>query len=280
MKNIKLFDLLLVDQVADRASHHDVLRVHHPDYIERIDRLEHLRGTLQVDKDTWADANSFEAIYLSAGAGVMAIKDIMAGVYTRAFCATRPPGHHAEPNKTLGFCFFNNIAIATQLLRFNYDISKVAILDFDVHHCNGTVEIFKKNPNVLVCSSFQHPHYPDSHADVISPNIVNTPLKAGSDGREVEKFWFEQWLPALEAHQPEFILISAGFDAHAADDMADLNWHSSDYYWLTAQIVAFAEDHCQGRILSMLEGGYHLQALAKGVEMHIRALANLPMNDE
>lgn len=276
LNNIGLSDVLLMEQVADRASYNDVLRVHHPKHIEQVDRLQPDHGCIQVEGDTWVSPGSLDAIYLAAGAGVMAAKDIMAGHYKRAFCCVRPPGHHAEVDRVMGFCFFNNIAVAAQLLRHEYGLEKIAILDFDVHHGNGTASIFQNIPDVLFCSSFQYPHYPERYTNVDRPNMVFSRLPAGSDSSTVKRVWQDDWLPALEKHQPEMILVCAGFDAHTADPMADLGWHSEDYYWLTRQIVEFSEKHCDGRILSMLEGGYHLQALSVCVEKHLLALSDLP----
>lgn len=276
LANIRLDRELLMEQVNDKAQYNDLLRVHHPDYLQGLSQLKPEQGHIQIDQDTRLGPNSQDAMQLAAGAGVMAVKDIMAGAYRRAFCAVRPPGHHAESNQGMGFCFLNNIAIAAQLLRFEYNIGRIAIIDFDVHHANGTADIFKKVEDVLLLSSFEHPHYPDRLTDLQQANMVFSPLAAGATGEQMRTMWTERWLPALEAHQPEFIFISAGFDAHEADPMAHLCWHSHDYYWLTEQIVDLANRFAQGRILSMLEGGYHLQALSVCVEKHLLALMERP----
>jgi len=265
-------DKQLIQITSTQAYEDALLRCHHPRHIEQLERLSDTNGKIQLDQDTIIGPNSYDAALHSAGAGIQAVKGIMNGEYQRAFCAGRPPGHHAEPNATLGFCFYNNIAIAVQELRFNYDIKKVAIIDFDAHQGNGTVEAFKEIEDVLFCSSFQHPFYPHSHWNVDRKNIINSPLEAFSDGSELERIWMEQWEPALIAHEPEFIFISAGFDAHRDDPMAELNWLAKDYKWITEKICGIANSFSKGRVISILEGGYDLRALAACSEQHVRAL--------
>jgi len=265
-------DQKLIQITSTQAYEDALLRCHHPRHIEQLDRLSDTPGKIQLDQDTVIGPYSYDAALHSAGAGIQAVKGIMTGEYKRAFCAGRPPGHHAEPNATLGFCFYNNVAIAVQELRFNYDIKKVAVIDFDAHQGNGTVEAFKEIEDVLFCSSFQHPFYPHSHWNVDRKNIINSPLEAFSDGSELERIWQEQWEPALIAHEPEFIFISAGFDAHRDDPMAELNWLAKDYKWITEKICEIANSFSQGRVISILEGGYDLRALAACSEQHVKAL--------
>lgn len=265
-----------LEQVIPEAAYEDaILRVHHPKYVEQLEMISPSKGLVQADPDTMMGPHSYTAAYLAAGAGITAVDDIMAGEYQNAFCCVRPPGHHAEPGTTMGFCFFNNIAIAVQHLRSQYDIKKVAVIDFDVHQGNGTIEIFQKIPSVLFCSSFQHPLYPNTHIHSPGPNIINSPLDAYGTGTELMQVWEQQWTNALEAHQPEFIFISAGFDAHRDDPLGEMNWVSQDYYWLTRRICDLAERLCEGRVVSMLEGGYDLKSLVVCAEKHVQGLLGL-----
>lgn len=262
----------LIQLKAHAASKEQVLRVHHEVYVEQLDLISPKHGLIQADPDTLMGPHTWEAAYLAAGSGVQAVDGIMNGAFERAFCAIRPPGHHAEPSVTMGFCFFNNIAVAAEHALKHHGLKRVAIIDFDVHQCNGTIEMFQNRPDVAICTSFQHPFYPNSHWALEHPHIHLTPMVAFSDFRDVEMAWHEQWQPALLAHQPELIFISAGFDAHTKDQMGQINWQTEHYYWLTKQIAQLANECCDGRIVSMLEGGYDLDSLADSVEVHVKAL--------
>ncbi|MDN3650298.1 histone deacetylase family protein [Reinekea marina] len=266
-----LFEQLKVHQAKMGTSDH-VLKIHHATYVEQLERINPSHGLIQADPDTLMGPHSYDASYLAVGAGVQAVDGVLSGQYKRAFCNIRPPGHHAEPAATMGFCFFNNIAVAVAHALEQEGINKVAILDFDVHQCNGTIEAFADKPEVMVCTSFQHPFYPNSHWASEHPHMILTPLVAFSDIRDMKHAWEAQWLPELERHQPDMIFISAGFDAHTLDTMGQLNWQNEDYYWLTKQITEFAATHCDDRIISMLEGGYHLPSLAESASLHIQAL--------
>ena len=197
-------------------------------------------------------------------------KDVLNGLTNRAFCAVRPPGHHAESGTVMGFCFFNSIALGAD--RALDQLERVAILDFDAHHGNGTVEIFSERPEVLVCSSFQFPFYPGIRQEVERPNIVNTPLPSGTGASAFRAAIERDWLPALESHRPELILVSAGFDAHAADLLAELQLQDDDYRWITEFIVNAADQFAGGRVVSALEGGYDLQALARSAALHVQGM--------
>ncbi len=270
-ENIQLNEKMI--QVhSEMAYEESVLRVHHPRYVEQLELISPAKGLIQADPDTLMGPHTYDAAYLAAGSGIKAVDDIVEGKYSRAFCAVRPPGHHAEPATTMGFCFFNNIAVAAQHFRSTYNAKKIAIIDFDVHQGNGTVEIFRNVPDVLFCSSFQHPFYPNTHTDIDRPNIINSPLNAYSTGTELMDIWNKHWQPAIEKHQPEFIFISAGFDAHRDDPLGEMNWVSHDYYWLTKRICELADRYCQGRVISMLEGGYNLKSLVVCAEKHVKAL--------
>ena len=185
------------------------------------------------------------------------------------FLAARPPGHHAESNAAMGFCFFNSIAVGAEAALMHPDVERVAVLDFDVHHGNGTVEIFRDRPEVLVCSSFQHPYYPHRYHDLTRPNVVNTPLPAGTGSSGFRAALEADWLPALAQHQPDLILVSAGFDAHREDPLAGLELTDEDYAWVASLILSAAVSHCQGRVVSALEGGYELGALARSVHAYL-----------
>ena len=198
----------------------------------------------------------------------------MAGDIQRAFCATRPPGHHAEKSLAMGFCLFNNIAVAALHAIEQHGLSRVAIIDFDVHNCNGTVDIFKDDERVMVCSSFQHPFYPNRHFDTPGEHLILTPINAGSDGTVFRSKVEKDFLPALDAFKPELVLISAGFDAHTKDPLGELNFVEDDYRWITTLINDVANRHSQSRIVSILEGGYHLGALGRSVCAHIEMMLN------
>jgi acetoin utilization deacetylase AcuC-like enzyme len=189
-----------------------------------------------------------------------------------AFCAIRPPGHHAVPDRAMGFCIFNNIAVAAAHAMAEYGLERVAIVDFDVHHGNGTEDIFRDDPRVLICQTFQHPFYPYQGAETLSPHIVNVPLAAGTGSEGFRAAIDEAWLPALEHFAPEMLFISAGFDAHREDPLAYLELTEADYAWVTRKLLDVANRHCAGRVVSTLEGGYALGALGRSATEHVRAL--------
>ena len=229
---------------------------------------------MPLDPDTAMCQHTFESALLSAGAAIDATDAVLAGELENAFCATRPPGHHATRKQAMGFCFFNNVAVAARYALERHGLQRVAIIDFDVHHGNGTEDIVAGDERILMCSFYQHPFYPEwPHAD--APNLVNLPVPAYTMGPQVRELVETGWLPRLEAHRPEMIFISAGFDAHREDDMGQLGLVEQDYAWITQRLKDVARRHAQGRIVSCLEGGYHLSSLARSVEAHLRVLADV-----
>ncbi|MCR9259521.1 MAG: histone deacetylase family protein [Pseudomonadaceae bacterium] len=260
---------------APAALEEDILRAHPASHLAFIHAGVPADDTLltPVDPDTWMGTRSEQAAHVAAGAVVAGVDDLISGRTKRVFCAVRPPGHHAEINSAMGFCLLNSVAIGALHALAQDSIDRVAILDFDVHHGNGTVDIFKDNADVLVCSSFQHPHYPNRGYDVDRYNIVHTPMAAGSRGNVFRALVERDWLPALERHKPDLILVSAGFDAHTEDPLADIDLVEDDYTWVTEFIVDNANQFCSGRILATLEGGYNLDALCRSVEAHLTALS-------
>ncbi|MDQ2091108.1 histone deacetylase family protein [Marimonas arenosa] len=247
-------------------------RVHDKAYLDRIYAVDASAGPVEIDGDTVMSPGTLRAAERAAGAGVLAVDLVMAGEAHAVFCAVRPPGHHAERGQAMGFCLFDNIAVAAAHALEAHGLSRVAIVDFDVHHGNGTEDIFKADPRVLFCSSFQHPFYPFTGHEKETANLVDVPLSAGAGGDEFREAVREHWLPALEAFKPEFLFISAGFDAHVADDMSHLRLTDNDYRWVTERLVEVAKTHAGGRIVSMLEGGYEPAALARSVVAHINVL--------
>lgn len=260
---------------APQVETEQLLRVHPQSYIDLIHASAPERGIHHLDPDTAMSPGTLKAALRAAGAGVLATDLVMRGEAPAAFCAVRPPGHHAERAKSMGFCFFNNIAVAARHGIAAWGLKRVAVIDFDVHHGNGTEEIFANDPNVLMVSMFQHPFYPYCGTENAAPNMLNVPVKAGMRGDAFREMVATQWLPRLVEFAPELICISAGFDAHYEDDMASLGLVESDYAWVTEQLVAVARQSARGRIVSMLEGGYALSALARSVSAHVKALAEL-----
>ncbi len=258
------------------AAAREYLRLAHaPDYVTEIESLVPVEGLNQADPDTWLSPKSFEAALRAAGAGVRAVDAVANLEADNAFCAIRPPGHHAESRRAMGFCLFNNIAIAARYAQEAYDAERVAIVDFDVHHGNGTQEIFWDDASVLYCSTHQSPCYPgsgDASETGAHGNIVNCPLPPGSGSARFREAVRSRILPAIDAFEPEFIFISAGFDAHEKDPLASLKLREEDYVWITLALMEAAERLCAGRIVSMLEGGYDLSALASSVAVHVQAL--------
>lgn len=257
---------------APLASNEQLARVHTPDYIQSIRLAAPTAGLIALDADTAMNPFTLNAALRAAGAVVLATDLVLADKVNNAFCAVRPPGHHAESNRAMGFCLFNNVAVGVAHAIHAYHLQRVAILDFDVHHGNGSEEIFRENPHVMLCSTFQHPFYPYCGADSGNQRIINVPLPRDTDGIVFHKAVTDAWFPALEKFKPEMIFISAGFDAHRDDEMSQLHLSDDDYVWVTQQIKAIADKHAQGRIVSVLEGGYELQALGRCVAAHIRVL--------
>ena len=229
----------------------------------------------QIDPDTAMNVHTWNAALRAAGAVIAATDSVMAGEMENAFCAVRPPGHHACHDKAMGFCFFNNIAIAAKYALERHGLKRVAIVDFDVHHGNGTEDILSGDERVLMVSFFQHPFYPFSGFDGHASNMVNLPVPAYTKGMDVRELIEMAWIPRLEEFKPEMIFISAGFDAHREDEMGQLGLVERDYGWITQRIKDVAKHHAKGRIVSSLEGGYNLSALARSVEAHVRVLADL-----
>lgn len=228
----------------------------------------------QVDPDTSINIHTWDAILVAAGAALDATDAIMAGEMVNAFCAVRPPGHHATRNQAMGFCFVNNVAVAAKYALERHGLKRVAIIDFDVHHGNGTEDIVAGDDRILMCSFYQHPYYP-AWDHVTAPNLVNLPVPAYTKGMDIRELIDMMWMPRLDAHKPQMIFISAGFDAHREDDMGQLGLVEQDYIWITQRIKEVAQRHAQGRIVSCLEGGYDLSSLARSVEAHIRVLADV-----
>ena len=230
---------------------------------------------VQIDPDTQMNVHTWQAALRAAGAALAATDAVMAGEMENAFCAVRPPGHHACHDKAMGFCFFNNVAIAARHALERHGLKRVAVVDFDVHHGNGTEDILKGDDRVLMVSFFQHPLYPYCGTEHVASNMLNVPVPPYTKGMEVREMIQDQWLPRLESFKPEMIFISAGFDAHRDDDLGQMGLVEQDYAWITSRIKDVAKRHSKGRIVSSLEGGYNLNALARSVEAHIRVLADL-----
>ncbi|MET0345296.1 MAG: histone deacetylase family protein [Casimicrobiaceae bacterium] len=265
-------DSHLQHYTAPAATREQIARVHGARYIDEVEAASPESGLHFIDPDTALNPYSLQAARHAAGAVVKAVDLAMSGECTTAFCAVRPPGHHAERSRAMGFCLFNSVAIGARHACEVHGLERVAIVDFDVHHGNGTEEIFTGDPRVLMVSTFQHPLYPYSGLDNPSPLMVNIPLSPGSGGTEFRAAVTDHWLPALDKYRPQLILISAGFDAHREDPLANLKLVEADYAWVTRELLAVARKHAQGRIVSSLEGGYGLSALGRSVTEHVREL--------
>lgn len=262
----------VVSQVqAGKVDKEHLYRVHEINYVDHLFSKSPEYDRLWMDEDTIMMPQTLDAALFAAGAGVDAVDLVMRGSSQQVFCSVRPPGHHAEKAKAMGFCFFNNIAVAAAYALDHYPVSRVAIVDFDVHHGNGTEDIFSHDPRVLFCSAFQHPFYPYKGSKEAAPNILNVPLKAGTSS-EVFNQAISPWFVAIDEFEPELILISAGFDAHAEDELGHFRLTENDFAWVTAELKALAVKHCEGRIVSMLEGGYALSALGRCVVSHLNSL--------
>ena len=265
-------DSLLMRFEAPLATREQLLRVHDAAYLDAIEAAAPREGLVQIDPDTAMNPHTLNAALRAAGAAVLATDLVIAGKVRAAFCSVRPPGHHAERARAMGFCFFDNVAVAAAHALEHHGLERVAIADFDVHHGNGTEDIFRADPRVLMVSIFQHPFYPGSGIEGRSERMVNVPLAAGSAGREFREAVTEEWLPALERFEPQMIFISAGFDAHRDDRMAMLRLVEADYAWVTDRLRESAQRHAKG-IVSMLEGGYQPGALGRSAAAHVKALA-------
>ena len=265
----------LVSDVAPKASREQLLRVHDENYIASLESASPQRGLVHLDPDTAMNPYSLSAALHAAGAVVGATDMVIRGEAENAFCNVRPPGHHACRRRAMGFCFFNNVAVGAAHALEAHGLKRVAIVDFDVHHGNGTEDIFDGDRRVMMVSTFQHPFYPYSGIEGRSEQMVNLPLAAYSSGVEFRKAVENAWLPALHGFAPEMIFVSAGFDAHRDDDMASLGLVEADYAWVTRQIVDLADRYADGRIVSTLEGGYNLAALARSAGAHIRELCRI-----
>jgi acetoin utilization deacetylase AcuC-like enzyme len=258
---------------APLAEREHLERVHAPDHVDLVFTAAPDRGYAYLDPDTSMNPKSLAAALRAAGAVVGATDLVMSGEVRNAFCAVRPPGHHATPDRAMGFCLFNNVAIGAMHAIEAHGLERVAILDFDVHHGNGTEAAFHEDPRVMLCSTFQHPYYPYCGADSSNEHIVNVPLAAMTDGRGFRDAVTRFWIPALEEFKPEMVFVSAGFDAHRDDPLAYLKLDDEDYRWVTEQLVEVAERHAEGRVVSTLEGGYNTDALGRCVVEHVRVLS-------
>jgi len=265
---------------APLADADDLKRVHRPAYVDLIFENAPTEGYVQLDPDTAMNPYSLGAARRAAGAGLLAVDELLAGRAENAFCAVRPCGHHATQVRSMGFCIFNNIGVAAAYALEKKGLDRVAVIDFDVHHGNGTEDMFSPpqwQERVLMASFFQHPFYPYSGTAHPAPNMVNVPLPEGSGGEAAKRAVEEHWLPALEKFRPQMIFISAGFDAHREDLLGGMALIEADYAWMTQELMALAARHAQRRIVSMLEGGYNLAALGRSAVAHVRTLSGQPI---
>lgn len=262
-------------ETAPLATDADLTRVHPQSYIDGLRQSEPARGQHQLDEDTWMSPGSFAAASRAAGAAVHAVDLVLQGKAHNAFAAARPPGHHAETAKPMGFCLFGNAALAAKYALDHHGLSRVAIVDFDVHHGNGTQDLLWNEPRALTVTSQQMPLWPgtgEATETGAHETILNVPLPPESDGAVMRDAYQTKVFPRLRDFKPELLIISAGFDAHADDPLAQLNWQVEDYAWLTRELCAIAEEICQGRVVSLLEGGYDLAALAASARAHVEVL--------
>ncbi|MBX9596922.1 MAG: histone deacetylase family protein [Roseomonas sp.] len=265
----------LIRDEAPQATVEQLIRVHPKGYVDAILGIRpEPDDSVALDGDTVMSWGSAEAALRAAGAGVAAVDAVCRGEVRRVFCAVRPPGHHAEPNRPMGFCLFANAAVAARHAQAAHGVERVGVVDFDVHHGNGTQACFETDETLFYASSHQSPCYPgtgEAHETGVG-NIVNAPLPPGADGAAFRAAWAETLLPALEAFRPGIIIISAGFDAHARDPLAQLRVREADFAWLTTELCRLADRACGGKVVSLLEGGYDLEALAASTAVHVRAL--------
>jgi len=276
-------DQLIASGLMHYLQHHDapaatreqLMRVHDAAYIDSIESSVPPQGIVHLDADTALNPFSYQAALRAAGAVVLGVDLVMGKKVENVFCNIRPPGHHAERARAMGFCIFNNVAVGAAHALVHHGLQRVAIADFDVHHGNGTENIFHDDPRVMLCSTFQYPFYPYCGADSGNDHIINVPLAAGTGSEEFRAAVTQHWLPALEAFQPELLLISAGFDAHRDDDMASLKLTEADYAWVTEVLKRIAGKYAHDRIVSALEGGYELHALGRSALAHIKVLSGL-----
>lgn len=260
---------------APEATLEHLLRVHDEAYVESVFASSPKSGLVYLDGDTAMNPYTLKAALHAAGAAVYAVDLVIQGRVENAFCNIRPPGHHAGKAAAAGFCLFNNVAIAAAHALEQYGLQRVAIADFDVHHGNGTEDIFHDDPRVMLCSTFRHPYYPYQGAKSGNDHMINVPLAAGTSGEGFRSAVTAHWLPALERFQPQLMLVSAGFDAHVEDDMGGLALRDADYIWVTEQIKEIANQYAAKRIVSVLEGGYALSALGRSAAAHVRVLSGL-----
>jgi acetoin utilization deacetylase AcuC-like enzyme len=265
-------DKSLLKWEAPLATREQLLRVHEAGYIDDIVAHSPTQGLIPLDPDTAMNPYTLQAALRAAGAVVLAVDAVLQGKTDAVFCNVRPPGHHAERARAMGFCFFNNVAVGVAHALERYGLHRVAIVDFDVHHGNGTEDIFNQEKRVLFCSSFQHPFYPGSGADTHSEHIINLPLASGTTGQVFRERARAVWFKAIAAFKPELIFFSAGFDAYAHDEMANLQLMPDDYAWLTQEVKKITADSTQGRVIPVLEGGYDLEGLGQCALAHIQAL--------
>jgi acetoin utilization deacetylase AcuC-like enzyme len=259
---------------APVATKAQLLRVHSEDYVEYIHNIAPKAGLVRLDGDTAMGPMSLSAALHASGAVILATDLVMSGKADNAFCCVRPPGHHAGRANSAGFCIFNHIAIGVAHALEKHQLKRAAIIDFDVHHGDGTEDIFKDNPNVMLCSTFQHPFYPHRGAETRSKNMINVPMNAQANGDAFKKVFETEFKPALEAFKPEIVFVSAGFDAHINDPLADLALTTNDYVWVTEFIKDVAKEYAKNRIISSLEGGYHLPSLSESAWTHINSLTH------
>lgn len=255
---------------APLANPTELYRVHEKEYVDHIFKVAPKDDVICLDPDTWMNPYSLNAALRAAGAVIFAVDLILKGEAKKVFCNVRPPGHHAEKNAAMGFCIFNNVAVGVAHA-LACGLKRIAIVDFDAHHGNGTENIFIDDPRVLYCSSFEHPFYPFSGVDTKSPHIINIPLNAGTTGKIFREKTRNLWLDPIKNFKPEMIFFSAGFDAYCKDPLADLVFDEDDYAWITQEVVKIANDICEGRIVSVLEGGYALETLGGCALAHVQA---------
>lgn len=262
-------DAPLVDLKAVELAH-----THHyvSELREVLEQVEASGQAKALDPDTAANPGTWKAALRAAGAAVAATDAVIDGRAENAFCAIRPPGHHATRDEAMGFCFFNNVAVGIRHALAAHGLERVALVDFDVHHGNGSEDILANDARVLMVSTFQRGIYPFCGQTAKGANMANVALHAGATGEELRRAFEDEWRPALERFKPQLLFISAGFDAHQADDMANLRWVEGDYAWITQRLVEVADRHCRGRIVSCLEGGYQLFHLSRSVAAHVREL--------